>query len=372
MSQRCYYEILSVSKTVEQGDIKKSFRRLAMKYHPDRNPGDAEAEANFKEVKEAYEILSDPQKRQMYDRFGHAGVNQQAGPGPGAGAGGFGDIFGDMFGDIFGGGRRGGGGGPRPEAGSDLRYGLEITLEEAVHGFEKEITVPNFTACGDCKGSGAKKGTTPKTCADCGGSGQLIMQQGFMTIQQTCPSCQGAGQSAEACGKCHGQGRVRESKDLSVKIPAGVDDGDRVRLAGEGEAGLHGGPTGDLYVQVSVKKHEIFERDGADLHCEVPVTYATCVLGGEIEVPTLDGKATIKIPAETQSGKSFRLRGKGVRSIRNATQGDLFCRVNVEIPVKLSQTQKDHLQEFEQMLDDGKDHRPHSKSWFKKVKAFFE
>ena len=374
--KRDYYEVLGVGKTASADEIKKSFRRLAMKYHPDRNPDDAEAESKFKEAKEAYEVLSDPQKRQMYDQMGHAGVDGAAGFGGGAGAAGFdfGDIFGDVFGDIFGGGARGGSSSrSRAQRGEDLGYEMELTLEEAVRGIVKEIEIPTWVNCKTCDGSGAKKGSSPVTCTTCNGTGQVQMRHGFLAIQQTCPDCHGAGKIIkDPCPDCNGQGRVKKRKKLSVNIPAGVDNGDRVRLSGEGEAGYNGGPAGDLYVQMRVKPHKIFTREGADLHSEVPISFATAALGGEIKVPTLSGQVSLKIPAETQSGKAFRLRGKGVKNVRGGREGDLICHIVVETPVKLNDKQKDLLREFDEKLsEDSKNHSPRSKGWFDAVKEFF-
>ncbi len=374
MSKRDYYEVLCVEKTASEVEIKKAYRRLAMKHHPDRNPDDAEAEAKFKETKEAYEILSDAQKRAAYDQFGHAGVEQGAGMGGGPG-GNFSDIFGDVFGDIFGGG--GGGGGRRGERvyrGADLQYNLELSLEEAVHGKTVKIRVPTYVKCNKCNGSGAKKGSTADTCTTCQGVGQVRMQQGFFSLQQTCPTCHGSGKVIkDPCDACHGEGRIQEHKTLSVKVPAGVDTGDRIRLSNEGEAGQNGGPAGDLYVHVHVKPHDIFTREGSDLYCEVPINIATAALGGTLDVPTLDGRISLKVPAETQSGKMFRLRNKGVRSVRGGVQGDLLCRVIVETPVKLNARQKELLQEFQATLDEGgKSHSPKAHSWLDGVKKFFD
>jgi len=371
MAKRDYYEVLGVSRDVSAADLKKAYRRVAMKHHPDRNPGDEEAENKFKEASEAYEVLSDAQKRSAYDQFGHAGVDQSAGMGGGAGAGGFGsfsDIFGDVFGDIFGGGGRGRGG---PSRGADLRYNLELSLEDAVKGTNVQIKVPTLVACDTCDGSGAKKGTSPKTCTTCGGMGQVRMQQGFFSVQQACPTCRGKGSIiTDPCGSCHGQGRVEQTKKLSVKVPAGVDTGDRIRLSGEGEAGAEGGPAGDLYVEVHVKPHEIFQRDGADLYCEVPVDFVDAALGGELEVPTLDGRVKLKVPAETQTGKLFRLRGKGVTPVRGGARGDLMCRVVVETPVDLTGKQKELLKEFQATMKGGKN-SPRQSSWFDGMKNFF-
>lgn len=375
MSKRDYYEILGIEKNASEAEIKKAFKRLAMKYHPDRNPDNKEAEEKFKEAKEAYEILSDAQKRSAYDQFGHAGVDPSAGMGGAGGFGGgasFSDIFGDVFGDIFGGGRARGG--TRAYRGDDLQYNMELSLEEAVRGTQVDIRIPTQVPCDECGGSGARKGTEPVTCTTCGGVGQVRMQQGFFSLQQTCPRCHGRGKMiSDPCGKCHGQGRVQKHKTLSVKVPGGVDNGDRIRLSGEGEAGEHGGPPGDLYVHISVKPHAIFERDGNNLYCEVPINMVTAALGGELEVPTLDGRIKLKIPAETQNGKMFRLRGKGVRSVRSGAAGDLMCKVHVETPVNLTKKQKELLEELNDSLQtDSVQHSPRSSSWLDSVKKFFE
>jgi molecular chaperone DnaJ len=377
MSKRDFYEVLGVSKNASEAEIKKAYRRLAMKHHPDRNTGDkaAEAEKQFKEAKQAYEILSDAQKRAAYDQFGHAGVDPSMGGGGGPGGfggGNFSDIFGDVFGDIFGGGGRGGG--PRVQRGADLRYNLQLSLEDAVAGTTVKIRVPTMVKCNPCNGSGAKKGTKPKTCDTCGGHGQVRMQQGFFSVQQTCPTCRGTGSVIEdPCPACRGVGKIQEHKTLSVKVPPGVDTGDRIRLAGEGEAGDHGGPPGDLYVQVAVKEHEIFTREDNHLFCEVPISFVTAALGGELEVPTLDGKVVLKIPAGTQSGKMFRMRGKGVKPVRGGPVGDLLCRVMVETPVNLTEKQKDLLRQLDDtMAGSGAKHSPHSTSWVDGVKKFFE
>ncbi|MEQ3693623.1 MAG: molecular chaperone DnaJ [Alcanivorax sp.] len=373
MAKRDYYEILGVSKGIDAKELKKAYRKLAMKYHPDRNPDDKDADAKFKEATEAYEILGDQQKRAAYDQYGHAGVDPNAaGGGFGGGGGNFSDVFGDVFGDIFGGG--GGGGGRRggPQRGSDLRYTMDLSLEEAVRGIEKKIRVPTLTSCDPCGGSGAKPGTKPKTCGTCGGAGQVRMQQGFFSVQQTCPSCRGQGTMIDdPCNSCHGRGVKEETKTLSVKIPPGVDTGDRIRLSGEGEAGAMGGPAGDLYVQVSVREHELFHRDGRNLYCDVPISIVDAALGGELEIPTLDGRVKLKIPAETQSGKLFRLRGKGVTPVRGGAAGDLLCRVQVETPVNLNSNQKDLLMKFQESLT-GEKHSPQKKTWFEGVKRFFE
>lgn len=370
MAKRDYYEVLGVDRNISEKDLKKAYRRVAMKYHPDRNPDDKGAEEKFKEASEAYEILSDSQKRAAYDQYGHDGVNPQMGGG-GAGFSNFSDIFGDVFGDIFGGAAGGGRGRGGPQRGSDLQYTLQIDLEQAVKGTTAKIRVPRLVACNTCNGSGAKSGSKPETCTTCGGHGQVRMQQGFFAVQQTCPTCGGSGQIIkDPCNACHGQGRVEESKTLSVKVPAGVDTGDRIRLSGEGEAGPAGGPSGDLFVQISVKPHDIFERDGANLYCEIPVGFVDAVLGGELEVPTLDGRVKLKVPAETQTGKLFRLRGKGVTPVRGGSQGDLLCRVVVETPVNLSSKQKDILKEFQAATKGGK-HSPRQSSWFEGMKSFF-
>lgn len=370
MSKRDYYEVLGVHKGATEEEIKKAFRKLAMKYHPDRNPGDKSVEEKFKEVKEAYDVLSDPNKRAAYDHYGHAGVDpSMAGAGAaGAGFRDFADAFSDIFGDIFGAGR---GGRSQVYRGADLRYNLEITLEEAARGTETKIRVPVMAECDVCHGSGAKPGTQPVTCPTCGGYGQVRMQQGFFSIQQTCPRCHGSGRIiAEPCTHCHGEGRVKKHKTLSVRIPAGVDEGDRIRLTGEGEAGINGGPPGDLYVMVHLKPHPVFTRDHDDLHCEMPISFATAALGGEITIPTLDGQAVIKIPPETQTGKIFRLRGKGIKGVRSREPGDLLCHVVVETPVNLTERQKELLREFESCCQEGK-HHPRAKSFMDKVKEFF-
>ncbi|KAF0193308.1 MAG: molecular chaperone DnaJ [Gammaproteobacteria bacterium] len=374
MAKRDYYEVLGVARNASEADIKKAYRRLAMKFHPDRNADDATAEQKFKEAKEAYEVLADTRKRAAYDQFGHAGVDPAAG-GFGAGSGAsFSDIFEDVFGDVFGGARRGGGGAQRAHRGADLRYELDLDLEEAVKGATVKIRVPTMLRCEKCDGSGAKAGTSPTPCTTCGGNGQVRMQQGFFSVQQTCPRCQGRGSIvANPCGTCQGRGRVRDQKTLSVKIPAGVDNGDRIRLANEGEAGESGGPPGDLYVQIRVRPHTIFTRHGSDLVAEVPISIVTAAVGGELEIPTLDGRVKLKVPAETQSGKTFRLRGKGVRSVHDTRVGDLLCTVVVETPVNLNVRQRELLQEFQQSLEKGDhQHNPKAHSWLDGVKKFFE
>lgn len=372
MAQRDYYEVLGVPRDASADVIKKAFRRLAMKDHPDRNPGDADAEARFKEARAAYDILSDARKREAYDRYGHAGVDPSAAGGFGGGGGGnFSDIFEDIFGDIFGGGR---GGGQRVYRGSDLQYNLELTLEEAVFGTDVKIRVPTTVTCDACDGSGAEPGTSPETCPTCKGVGQVRIQQGFFSVQQTCPRCQGTGKVIpNPCGSCGGSGRVQQQNTLDVKIPAGVDSGDRIRLSGQGEAGINGGPAGDLYVQVRVKPHKLFQRDGNHLLCEVPISFATAALGGELEVPCLKGRVVLKVPAETQSGKQFRMRGKGVTSVHGGGAGDLLCRVMVETPVNLTAKQRELLQEFDASTQQGGTrHSPQAHSWLDGVKGFFE
>lgn len=379
MAKRDYYEVLGVARNAPEADIKKAYRRLAMKHHPDRNPDDKSAEARFKEANEAYEVLADAQKRAAYDQFGHAGIDPTMGArGPGgfqgaAGGASFADIFGDVFGDIFGAG--GGGGGRRGTQtyrGADLRYNLELSLEEAVRGTEVRIRVPTLESCETCNGSGAKPGTQSSTCPTCGGHGQVRMQQGFFSIQQTCPNCRGTGKVIKTpCETCHGRGRNQVTKTLSVKVPAGVDEGDQIRLAGEGEAGENAGPNGDLYVQVRIKPHDLFKRDGDDLHCEMPISFATAALGGEVEIPTLDGRASLKIPHGSQAGKVFRLRGKGVRNVRSHVTGDLYCHASIETPVNLSKRQKELIEELEASLrEGGAKHNPHTQSWLDRLKSF--
>jgi len=375
MAKEDYYELLGVARNASEDEIKKSFRRLAMKFHPDRNRDNPQAEEQFKKIKEAYDVLSDAKKRSAYDQFGHAGLEA----GMGGGAGGFSytpenfsEIFGDVFGDIFGGGgsrKRG-----RAQRGADLRYNLEVTLEEAVSGTEVKIRVPTQISCTECNGSGAKKGTTPVTCTTCQGHGVVRMQQGFFAVQQTCPTCRGTGQQIkDPCRVCNGHGRVQETKTLSVKIPAGVDSGDRIRLGGEGEAGEGGGPAGDLYVQIAVREHPIFTRDGANLYCEVPISFPTACLGGDLEVPTLDGKVVLKIPAETQTGRLFRLRNKGVKPVRGGAQGDLLCRVRIETPIHLNKEQLELIKKLDESLSGGGSHHsPQAHGWLDGVKQFFE
>ena len=372
MSKRDYYEVLGVSRDAADDAIKKAYRKMAMKYHPDRNPDNKEAEEKFKEAKEAYEILSDAQKRAAYDRHGHAGVDPSMGAGAGAhGFEGFSDAFSDIFGDFFGGGRSRGG--SNVYRGADLRYNLEISLEEAARGAEKTIRIPSIEECETCHGSGAKPGTQATTCSTCGGAGQVRVQQGFFSIQQTCPKCRGTGRIIpDPCRDCGGNGRVKKQKTLEVKIPAGIDEGMRLRHAGHGEPGVNGGPAGDLYVEINIRQHPVFQRDHDDLHCEMPISFTTAALGGEIEIPTLDGAARLKIPAETQSGKAFRLRGKGIKNVRSGSYGDLMCHVIVETPVKLTDRQKELLREFEEVSKENAErHNPKAQSWLDKVREFF-
>jgi molecular chaperone DnaJ len=380
MAKRDYYEVLGVPKNASDDDIKKAYRKLAMKHHPDRNQGDEakKAEEKFKEAKEAYETLSDASKRAAYDQFGHAGVDPNMGMGRGAGAegfGGFAEAFGDIFGDIFGGGGRRGGGGREMYRGSDLSYAMEITLEEAAGGKESQIRVPSWDGCDTCHGSGAKPGTSAKTCPSCNGSGTVHLRQGFFSIQQTCPHCRGSGKIIpEPCPACHGAGRIKKQKTLEVKIPAGINEGMRIRSAGNGEPGSNGGPPGDLYIEIRVKQHDIFERDGDDLHCTVPVGLTTAALGGAIEVPTLGGaRAEIELPEGTQHGKTFRLRGKGIKGLRSSYPGDLYCHVSVETPVKLTEHQRKLLKELEESFKKGGErHSPNAKSWADRVKDLFK
>ncbi len=372
MSKRDYYEVLGVERSAAEADMKKAYRRMAMKYHPDRNPDDESAEASFKEVKEAYEVLSDSQKRAAYDQRGHAAF-EQGGMGGGDPSG-FGDVFGDVFGDIFGagGGRRGGR--SNVYRGADLRYDLTLTLEQAVKGDSVNITFPTMAGCDTCDGDGAKPGTSRTTCGTCNGMGQVRATQGFFSVQQTCPNCRGAGTVVEdPCADCHGRGQIQEEKTLAVKVPAGVDQGDRIRLTGEGEAGQNGGPPGDLYVEIRVRPHDIFERDNANLHCSVPISFSKAALGGELKVPTLAGEVNLKVPEGTQSGNVFRLRGKGVTPVRGGGVGDLYCKVDVETPVNLTDEQKKLLESFQKSLVAGGDkHRPRAQTWRDSVKSFFK
>jgi molecular chaperone DnaJ len=370
--KRDYYEVLGLNRDASDEDIKKAYRKLAMKHHPDRNPDSKDGEEKFKEAKEAYEVLSEAEKRRAYDAYGHAGVNpQMGGGGEGPGFGGFAEAFGDIFSDIFGGGQ--GRGRSSVYRGADLRYNLEVSLEQAARGTETKIRIPTMETCETCSGSGAKPGTSPKTCETCHGSGTVRLSQGFFSIQQTCPTCHGTGKMVtDPCAPCRGAGRIKKHKTLSVKIPAGVDEGDRIRLSGEGEAGVNGGPPGDLYVVIHLKEHSVFQRDGDDLHCEMPISFSQAALGGEIEIPTLEGSAKIKVPAETQTGQVFRLRGKGIKSVRSTYPGDLLCEVVVETPVRLTERQKELLRELEDInTKDGDRHNPRAKSFMEKVREFF-
>ena len=380
MAKRDYYTVLGLNRDAAEEDIKKAYRKLAMKFHPDRNTEDKHTEDKFKEAKEAYEVLSDGRKRAAYDQFGHAGVDPSAGFGAAGargfggaeGFGGFADAFGDIFGEIFGQQGRGSRGNG-VFRGSDLRYNLDLSLEEAARGAEVKIRIPTMETCETCHGSGAKPGTEPKTCPTCHGRGEVRVSQGFFSIQQTCPACHGRGKVVpDPCQTCHGAGRVKKHKTLSVKIPPGVDQDDRIRLTGEGEGGPNGGPPGDLYVVVNLRPHAVFQREGADLHCEMPISFATAALGGEIEIPTLDGHAKIRVPAETQTGQVFRLRNKGIRPVRGSVQGDLYCHVAIETPAKLTARQKELLRELEAINQQDPDaHSPRARSFFEKVKDFF-
>ena len=372
MSKQDFYQTLGIAKNSTDAEIKKAYRRLAMKHHPDRNPDNKASEQKFKEAKEAYEVLSDPQKRSTYDQFGHAGMNTQSGMGGGFNPGdSFNDIFGDMFGDIFGSRR-----GQRSniQRGSDLRYNLTLDLEQAVFGDTIKIKIPSLTTCSPCKGSGAKTGTSRATCQKCDGRGNVRVQQGFFTLQQTCPACRGTGQTIPfPCADCNGSGRVQKNRTISIKIPSGVDNDDRIRLSNEGEAGINGGPAGDLYVDITVREHSIFTREGSNLFCNVPTSFSTAVLGGVVKVPTIDGAVNLTIPSETQSGKVFRLKGKGITSYRDTRIGDLYCKLQIETPVNLDSKQKSLLKQFEESINSSsKNHRPHKSSWKKSVKQFFD
>jgi len=371
MAKRDFYDILGVARNASEDEVKKAYRKLAMKFHPDRNPDDHRAEEKFKEAKEAYEILSDSQKRAAYDRFGHAGVDPNAAAAAGAGMGGFAEAFGDIFGDIFGAANRGSRSGAF--RGADLRYNMELTLEQAARGFATDIRVPAWDNCELCGGSGARPGTKPKTCGTCGGSGVVRMTQGFFSIQQTCPTCHGSGRVIpEPCLTCHGEGRVKRNKVLEVNIPAGIDEGQRIRLAAKGEPGMNGGPPGDLYVEIRLKPHDVFQRDGDDLHCEVPITVPAATLGGDLEVATLTEKVSISIPEGTQNGKTFRLRGKGIKGVRSSYPGDLYCHIRVEVPVRLTEKQKKLLRDLDHSLKEGgAKHSPQARSFMERMKGFF-
>ncbi|WP_308569390.1 molecular chaperone DnaJ [uncultured Haemophilus sp.] len=374
MAKKDYYDVLGVERGADEKAIKRAYKKLAMQYHPDRTKGDKAKEEKFKEIQEAYEILGDKEKRAAYDQYGHAAFEQGGMGGSGFGGGfsgaDFGDIFGDMFGDIFGGGGRSR---QRVVRGEDLRYDIQITLEEAVKGTTKDIQINTLAHCDSCDGTGAEKGSKVETCPSCHGSGRIRRQQGFFVTEAVCPTCHGSGKKIEKpCKTCHGEGRVHKKKNLSVKIPAGVDTGNQLRLSGEGAAGENGAPAGDLYVVIHVKEHHIFERDGNNLYCEVPISFSMAALGGEIEVPTLDGKVKLKIPAETQTGKLFRMRGKGVSSTRSGYEGDLICRVVIETPVNLNKEQKELLEKLEESLKGQKSHSPKSSSFLDGVKKFFD
>ncbi|WP_293660426.1 molecular chaperone DnaJ [Rhodoferax sp. OV413] len=375
MAKRDYYEVLGVPKGAPEEEIKKAYRKLAMKFHPDRNQGEAAkaAEEKFKEVKEAYEMLSDAQKRAAYDQYGHAGVDPNRGAGGAEGYGGFAEAFGDIFGDMFGQQRGGARGGRQVYRGSDLSYAMEITLEEAARGKDAQIRIPSWDGCEPCKGTGAKPGTQIKTCGTCNGSGSVQMRQGFFSVQQTCPTCRGNGKVIpEPCTSCQGQGKIKRQKTLEVKIPAGIDGGMRIRSAGNGEPGTNGGPPGDLYIEIRLKKHDILERDGDDLHCSVPISFVTAALGGEIDVPTLAGKAAIDIPEGTQTGKQFRLRGKGIKGVRSSYPGDLYCHILVETPVKLTEHQRKLLKDLDDSFKKGgSKHSPSGDTWTDRLKNFF-
>jgi len=373
-TKRDFYEILGVPKNASEDEIKKSYRKLAMKYHPDRNQGDTAAEVKFKEAKEAYEMLSDAEKRAAYDQYGHAGVDPNMRGAAGAGGfGGFGESFGDIFGDIFGQARRQQGGGRQVFRGNDLSYAMEVTLEEAAEGKKTEIRIPSYDECDTCHGSGAKPGTSAKTCGTCQGQGVVQMRQGFFSVQQTCPHCRGGGKIiTDPCTTCHGQGKIKRQKTLEIAIPAGIDDGMRIRSTGNGEPGTNGGPPGDLYIEIRLKKHEVFQRDGDDLHCAVPISFTTAALGGEISVPTLNGEAAIDLPEGTQTGKQFRLRGKGIKGVRASFPGDLYCHITVETPVKLSEHQRKLLKELDESLKKGgAKHSPTESGWADKLKNLF-
>jgi molecular chaperone DnaJ len=381
MAKRDFYEILGVAKGADEKALKSAYRNQAKKFHPDANPGDKTMEAKFKEINEAYDVLKDPQKKAAYDRFGHQAFENGGGGKPGGP--GFGpdfsssmsDIFEDLFGDMMGGQRGGGGrqrrGGSGAARGSDLRYNLEVNFNDAYRGKSANVRVPSSVSCETCKGSGAKPGTAPKTCGTCNGAGAVRSQSGFFTVERACPTCSGRGQViADPCAACGGQGRVTKERTLSVNIPAGVEDGTRIRLAGEGEAGTRGGPTGDLYIFISVRPHEFFQREGADLFCKVPISMATAALGGEIEVPTIDGKkARVTIPDGTQSGKQFRLKAKGMPVLRSAQHGDMYIQVSVETPVNLTRRQRELLREFDGQAGNNS---PESEGFFSKAKAFWD
>lgn len=373
MSKRDYYELLGVEQGASKDDLKKAYRKLAMQFHPDRNPGDKDAETKFREVNEAYDVLKDDQKRAAYDRFGHDAFTNGGGQGGGGFdfGGGFSDIFDEMFGDFMGGGRRGGG---QQSRGADLRYQMDISLDEAFAGKTATVTIPTSVGCDSCNGSGGKNGAAPTACGTCGGAGRVRAQQGFFTIERTCPTCQGQGRVIkDACDSCGGSGRKVKEKTLEVRIPAGVEEGTRIRLSGEGEAGLRGAPPGDLYIFLSVKAHRLFQRDGANILCRVPIPMVTAALGGVIEVPTIDGgRAKVTIPAGTQSGHQFRLRGKGMSILRSPSRGDMFIHATIETPVNLTKRQEELLREFETASEGVENQNPESSSFFKRVKELWE
>jgi len=378
VAKRDYYEILGVQRGAGEADLKKAYRKLALEYHPDRNPDDPDAEDRFKEISEAYAVLADPEKRRTYDRFGHAGLGGAGGAPDFGDLGNFSDLFNDLFGDVFGMGRRGGRAG-RGQRGADLRYNLEIELLDVLEGMEATLRIPKMRGCETCSGSGARPGTRPETCSTCRGTGQMVFQQGFFRVARPCDACGGSGETIrDHCRDCRGTGRVEGEQTIQVKVPAGVEDGSRLRLAGEGEAGLNGGPPGDLYVVIRVRPHTLFERDGTDLHCEVPVSFVQASLGAEIEVPTLEGKVKMTIPEGTQSGKVLRLRGKGVPPLRprsdpsqlDRLRGDLYVRIFVEVPTKLNQRQRQLLEEF--AAESGDEVSPHTRSFLDKLKDFFD
>ena len=380
MAKRDYYEVLGIDRGATDQDLKSAFRKLAKKFHPDTNTGDVDAEKNFKEVNEAYEALKDPQKRAAYDQFGHAAFEGMGGRGPGGGQGGFGpdfassmsDIFDDLFGEFMGGRRGGGGRHSGRERGADLRYNMNITLEEAFNGKTAQIRVPTSVSCETCDGSGAKSGTNPTTCPTCSGAGKIRASQGFFTIERPCPTCHGRGETIQnPCADCGGAGRVTKERTLSVNIPPGVEDGTRIRLAGEGEAGMRGGPAGDLYIFLSIEPHSIFQRDGADIFCRVPISMTTAALGGQIEVPTVEGAISrVKIPEATQSGKQFRLKGKGMPVLRSKLTGDMYIQVEAETPTKLTRRQRELLEEFQKLSNAGTS--PESQSFFDRMKGLFD
>jgi molecular chaperone DnaJ len=380
MAKRDYYEVLGIDRGATDPDLKSAFRKLAKKFHPDTNPGDVDAEKNFKEVNEAYEALKDPQKRAAYDKFGHAAFEGMGGRGPGGGQGGFGpdfassmsDIFDDLFGEFMGGRRGGDGRHSGRERGADLRYNMSITLDEAFNGKTAQIRVPTSVSCETCDGSGAKSGTNPTTCPTCSGAGKIRASQGFFTIERPCPTCHGRGETIQnPCADCGGAGRVTKERTLSVNIPPGVEDGTRIRLAGEGEAGMRGGPAGDLYIFLSIEPHSIFQRDGADIFCRVPISMTTAALGGQIEVPTVEGAVSrVKIPEATQSGKQFRLKGKGMPVLRSKLTGDMYIQVEAETPTKLTRRQRELLEEFQKLSDAGTS--PESQSFFDRMKGLFD